>query len=444
MKPNVLFIVIDSLRSDRFIGESRTCKTPCIDELLKIGTYFQKTYSSSDVTGICLGNMFTGNYSFKTGITLKNFNENTITCFDILKNHGYSLYGLVPDLTWFHKLTNDFDKKDMFFCANLEQDGLNDGIGEKIIHVLNQKSENPWFYYVHLHDLHEKIVVPKKFSNYIYGEIDYDKQISFIDSWLSQIINSVDLQNTIVIITSDHGDYLPIVKDFSAIPKTQNFMQKLKRLFPSLEPLGLKFFIFLRNFSENYKKQKLKKQFSSAQLRTLTKKGGVHLFDDALHVPLFFCGPNIPSGLVINELTSGVDIFTTLLKILKINYNFESIDGNDLTTFFTSEESTDRNIYLESGDIQEQKEGKVIGIRTSNYKYLRSRTNPKQDVSLYDLTNDPMETNNISSNTELVKKMEKFLIDLLDKHESLEVSSTLSESEEIKINEELKKMGYIK
>ena len=75
MKPNVLFIVIDSLRSDRFIGESRTCKTPCIDELLKIGTYFQKTYSSSDVTGICLGNMFTGNYSFKTGITLKNFNE---------------------------------------------------------------------------------------------------------------------------------------------------------------------------------------------------------------------------------------------------------------------------------------------------------------------------------------------------------------------------------
>ena len=76
MKPNVLFIVIDSLRSDRFIGESRSCKTPCIDKLLKTGTYFQETYSSSDVTGTCLGNMFTGNYSLKTGITLKNFNKN--------------------------------------------------------------------------------------------------------------------------------------------------------------------------------------------------------------------------------------------------------------------------------------------------------------------------------------------------------------------------------
>ena len=113
MKPNLLFIVVDSLRADRFFGRSRTCKTPFIDELLKKGTYFQKNYSSSDVTGTCLGNMFTGNYSFKTGITLKNFNENAITCFDILKNHGYSLYSLIPDLTWFHKLTKDFVIKEI-------------------------------------------------------------------------------------------------------------------------------------------------------------------------------------------------------------------------------------------------------------------------------------------------------------------------------------------
>ena len=109
-----------------------------------------------------------------------------------------------------------------------------------------------------------------------------------------------------------------------------------------------------------------------------------------------------------------------------------------------SEEKNDRSIYLESGDIQEQKEGKVIGIRTNNYKYLRSRNNPKQNISLYDLKNDPMETNNLSSNTELVKKLEKILLSLLDKHEPSEILSTLTESEEIKINEELKKMGYIK
>jgi len=85
MKPNVLFLIIDSLRADHFVGDERTCKTPIIDNLLKSGTYFENTYSSSDVTGTCLGNIFTGNYSFNTGITLHNFNEKFQTIFDILK-----------------------------------------------------------------------------------------------------------------------------------------------------------------------------------------------------------------------------------------------------------------------------------------------------------------------------------------------------------------------
>ena len=85
-----------------------------------------------------------------------------------------------------------------------------------------------------------------------------------------------------------------------------------------------------------------------------------------------------------------------------------------------------------------------IGIRTNNYKYFRNEDSSNDSLFLFDLKNDPMETNNLSSNTELVKKMEIFLLSLLDKHEPSEILSTLTESEEIKINEELKKMGYIK
>lgn len=98
MKPNILFITIDSLRSDKIYGDYRTSKTPNIDSLIKNGTYFTQAISSSDATGTCLGSVFTALYPFKTGITHFRFNSNVITYFDILKKHGYNIYGTVPDL----------------------------------------------------------------------------------------------------------------------------------------------------------------------------------------------------------------------------------------------------------------------------------------------------------------------------------------------------------
>ena len=56
--------------------------------------------------------------------------------------------------------------------------------------------------------------------------------------------------------------------------------------------------------------------------------------------------------------------------------------------------------------------------------------------------NDPEVIYN--TNIELVNKMEKNLINLLEKNTNMNTSSTLTESEDMKINEELKKMGYIK
>ena len=40
MKPNILFIVIDSLRADRIFGKQKTASSPFIDSLIKKGVYF--------------------------------------------------------------------------------------------------------------------------------------------------------------------------------------------------------------------------------------------------------------------------------------------------------------------------------------------------------------------------------------------------------------------
>lgn len=442
MKPNILILVVDSLRADRFFGNERTCKTPNIDSLVKQGAYFRNAISSSDVTGICLGNIFTGKYSFKTNITLRNFNPKATTYLDTLKKNGYHLYATIPDLTWFHNLTKDFDGKDLFFAGNMIQDDLSGKVGKQIIDRLESKLKEPWLYYIHLEDLHDKIIVPESFDNNKFGNTKYDRMVSVIDYWIGKILKKIDLQKTLVVITSDHGEFIRAVDNFGSIPRIQAVMRKVKQLTPFLEPIGLKIFIFIRNSFKFFQQRKLEKKLTTEQMRTLTPKGYDVLYDDYLCIPLFFVGYGITSKRIIDELVSHVDIFPTIAKLLGIDHN-DNIDGRNLLPLFDSNVLQEMPIYIESGDAGENKIGKVIGIRTRRYKYLRNRNDPTKNVSLFDLQTDPMEYSNIAKlKPDIVNKMEKSLLEFtrsLKKDEQ----EKLNDEETRKIENELRKLGYI-
>jgi arylsulfatase A-like enzyme len=445
MKPNVLFLVIDSLREDRFSGDSRSCKTPNIDSLLKNGVYFNNTISSSDVTGICLGNIFSGMYSFKTGLTLRNFNHNVITLFDILKNYGYELYATIPNLTWFNLLIKNFNDYDHFKCANRTQDSLFDHVGETIIERLSSsRMKEPWIYYIHLEDLHDEIIVPEMFNDKKFGETKYDKTVSSIDYWIGKILMHVNLEKTLVIITSDHGETIPIIDEkLGSIPNIQSAMKKGKEKFPILEPVGLKLFILIRDINKFFQKRNLRKKFSSDELRTLAPRGAKTLFEETQHVPLLFVGSRIKESMILKNLVSGVDILKTILSIIGIKHIDPNLDGRNLQLLFNGKAIEENPIFIESGDTQERKTGYLIGVRTTNYKYLRSRKNINNNVSLFDIQNDPMEKNNVANeNPAIIEKLEKVLSQFIlsDKNNN---DSTLSNYDDKKISEELKKLGYI-
>jgi arylsulfatase A-like enzyme len=48
MKPNILFLLLDSLRGDKCYGERKSAITPNIDKLIKNGIYFSQTIGSSN------------------------------------------------------------------------------------------------------------------------------------------------------------------------------------------------------------------------------------------------------------------------------------------------------------------------------------------------------------------------------------------------------------
>ena len=99
-------------------------------------------------------------------------------------------------------------------------------------------------------------------------------------------------------------------------------------------------------------------------------------------------------------------------------------------------------IFIQSGDKQEQKDSLVVGIRTSKFKYYRSRKNPKENLHLYDLEKDPLEKKNIMHLfPQIIESMEQILL----KYEKVQPITIIEENdnETKKIEDELKKMGYL-
>lgn len=416
MKPNIFILTIDSFRADKFHGPTKTSKTPNIDNLIKKGAYFEQMIVSADATDPSLGCIFTGKYPFMTGISLYDNHQKASRLFDVLADHGYSRHCTIPDKSFFKTLTRQFEDHDTYSVDPYIL--LDQGTGKQIIDKLESKMQEPWVYYVHLMDLHPtggKFVFSPMFDSEQYGSSTYERTVSSIDMWIGKILEKINLDNTILILTADHGDYIPITgKKISEIKTTQNVFRKIKHLTPQLEPLGLKLFLFIQKLAIKFRKRKLAKTLDEYGLRTLGKRTDGGLYDEIVNVPLLVAGGPIKTAQIISQQVRSVDIFPTILDLVEKNLE-DVIDGKSLLPTLAGN-SEKLPVYIESASTDPNTPGLVVGIRTSKYKYFRSRNRQDGKTFLFDLQNDPLEKSNIaSSNQEIVKDMEEILQSLLAK-----------------------------
>ena len=271
-KPNILFLLIDSLRADKSYGENRTCVTPNLDNMIKNGTYFSQAISPSDATVLSVTSIFTGLLPYKTG-TVKNqqlksnMNENIPTIISILKKVGYHIYGKVPSILSMNSIYSKFEKNEKF-SVDKSWPRLEDGIGEEIIKKMKTKMHEPWFYYAHILDVHSKIrpkmpplAIPEKYDKEKYGQSKYERSISATDYWLGEILKNVNLEETIVIITSDHGSFIPYYENNIKISFEESGITSLPNIkIPKfLNPLKRKAYSIIKNNEEKNSLSKINK-----------------------------------------------------------------------------------------------------------------------------------------------------------------------------------------
>lgn len=452
MKPNILFIVIDSLRSDKFHSNDKTSLTPNIDSLIREEVLFKNTISSIPSTKHATASIMTSLYPFKTGGTddnLYKLNSSSKTLIKAVIHEGYHAYATIPELFSHTDLFSEIENKDMLY--NNFTSRLPIGLGKKIIEKLNPDNmKEPWIYYIHLLDLIRPVIAVGEFNKRKYGVDQYDRVLSSIDFWLGKILKKINLENTLLIITSDHGNYPSSIKingkhlllDPSLLYK---IIWKIGLYLPTfflpawIKVINLYKIILLKQKTKQAKKLNLSKYQKRVFLNVIGHTRDIH--DDYLVVPLLFAGFGVSNKQIISQSVSQLDIFPTIIDILDIKGIHEKIDGKSLLPLMEGEIVQELSVYVESMPTRDNNFTKTIGIRTSQYKFCKNTKNNK--IELYDLRNDSLEENDISNqHPDVIKQMNKMLLEVRQ-YTQTHNKEKISNEERKKIEEELRKLGYL-
>ena len=451
MKSNIIFFLIDGLRADQVYGNNRTCKTPNIDSLIQKGMYFEQAASSADGTIISLNTMFSSNFQVAHAVKYQKIVLNENNLINILKKNGYHVYGIFPKLTSFNSLRECFENENNNYDwiePNIPSETLSTGLAKKIIQLLESKKQGPCFYYFHILDLHplregRKPIGIENFDNEKFGLSLYERTVSSIDFWLGKILEHVDM-NDIIILTADHGERIPYggFREVDFEPKLEHTVDFGKKLLPkSAHKIGGQ---FLSNIRKSVGKRKLNRsnqKLTNCQKRSRDPYYTLSLFDEMIHVPLLFAG-NLIKPRVITKQVRHIDIFPTICELLDIPLDVK-ISGKSLVSLANESLQEENPNYLHTMPYQKLSPLDMVGLRTSKYKYFRAARNLKENVNLYDLSNDHYENNNIAqTHKQLVVQFEKKILEL-EKDNLSEYEEKIPDKEMEEISNELHKLGYI-
>jgi len=399
-RPNVLFIIVDTLRADYLAcyGNSRI-KTPNIDSLAKQGTLFKNTICQAPLTHPSHCSMFTSTYPQFNNMRdngNQRLGDSSITLAEIMKDNGYITAAFVSTFVLDSKfgLNQGFDTYDdqmervtaKRVIKMMDEERKADKVTEAALNWLNSNKDKKFFLWVHYYDPHTVYNPPSPYKE-IYKDNLYAGEVAYCDEYIGRLLSALKElnldKNTLIIFASDHG-----------------------------EGLG--------EHQEN--------------------GHAVFVYDTTLKVPLIFSHPgSIPEGKVIHEQVRLIDVMPAILGLLDIKKNKE-IQGKDLTRIikgsrrpqssFAYSESFYGKLHFNWSPLQ--------SFRMGDWKYIKS-----SEPELYNIKDDPGELINLAgSKTDIANELDKQLQEFLNKTSSPEEEETEVEMDE-QTREKLMSLGYI-
>jgi arylsulfatase A-like enzyme len=390
---NVLVILIDCLRQDRFEGPGKSALTPNLDRFKERAHYFDNVHTVGSNTTAVMGSWFTGLYPFNNGLRYfsdRKFSQDVPTIASVLGSKGYKTFATATDsLETGEDVLKGFDD-----VARLSKkhEPIYNGYGERVrqkITELNQ-AEEPWMYFVHSAELHHHRQCEKQFQKPKYGKTFYDRGISCIDHYLGPILDAVDTENTMVIIFGDHGDNLLYEPSGDFISFAFNMMRSDASL-PGLA-----------QYREWCYEQGMKTHSKKILRHNFLFHHDYHLYRFLTNSPMMISLPGQTAPQRVSAPVSSVDMFSTIMDYLEIPVSTPQ-DGISLKPMMEdpTQAAPERALYLEvfneflGHKMAQEKLPQLSAVVVDEWKLVASPLFEQSKPELYNLEQDPDELTNI-------------------------------------------------
>lgn len=396
---NVILITVDTLRADHLEPYGYTqIRTPYINRLAHRGAVFEHAVASSPLTLPSHASILTGTFPFYHGVQDNVgfiLSEDQITLAEVLSESGFATGAFVGSFVLDPRfgLDQGFDT----YLADFQLTGMEviapgyiQKKAEEVMEFATRWMEEqisvgrPFFSWIHLYDPHAPYNPPSEFSA-LYPDRLYDGEIAYVDSVLESLgkflSESKIEEKTMLVLTSDHGE--------------------------SLGEHG-------------------------------EKTHGYFIYEATQHVPLIWVTPNGSlAGKKIADTVRLVDIAPTVLQLLDIEVP-PAMQGSGLTPLLLGEKQGPRVAYAET-HYPRLRFGwsELRAIYRFPYKYIEA---PKPE--LYDLDQDPGETNNLlRTHSTLARSLHDELMELVN-NQSRQSSQHLAGVDPL-VAQALGSLGYV-
>ena len=449
-RPNILLIVIDCLRADRVFDADRTAQTPGLNALAERGVLFSHLITANSMTIPCMTTMFSGMYPARHGVRAMvgaRVADHVPLLAEVLRENGYRTYAEASGpLSPFYRLDRGFDQYEL-------RDGVKSSLlgdwGDRLIERFQSGAfQAPWFTYLHLWGVHRPRQIAPGFNTPEYGRTEYDRAVSSYDARLRDLLRVIDEDNTLILVTGDHGEKIPENDLESRVEFLKKSLSKgdTGKATSNVVRARRKALASLRAGWVRGARLLYRAGLVDSPLATVTGHG-YHVYDSLVRVPLVVAGgPVAASGHRVGQQVRQVDIMPTILDLAGLAGDTPpTVDGHSLRPLIQGRPLPELPAFIETCQ-NSRLPSSFYGVRAGGYKFAYDAENPKVPAELYDLNADPDETRNLAA--ALPQKAAE-LRALIESHQSktetaaVALTDDMSDTEMAGLAEHLRKLGYV-